>query len=82
MLCGGESHFLLMCFSSQAAFLAKMPSESAFFIYFSGLQLPHYFIAVHSWLIQLVLCNRIGAQCAHYLPALVAYFSSLLAVIV
>ena len=82
MLCGGESHFLLICFSSQAVFLSLMSSESAIFIYFAGLQLPHYFIAVHSWLIQLVLCNRIGAQCALYLPALVAYFSSLLAVTV
>jgi len=82
MLCDGEIHFLLACFSSQAVYLSLMPSESAIIIYFAGLQLPHYFIAVHSWLIQLVLCNRSGAQCALYLPALVAYLTSLLAVTV
>ena len=80
MLIGGESHFLLICFSSQAVFLSLMPCEPAIFIYFAGLQLPHYFIAVHSWLNLLLLCNRIGALCALYLPAFVAYFSSLLAV--
>ena len=71
-----------MFFSSQAVFLSLMPSESAIFIYFAGLQLPHFFTAVHSWLIQLLLCNHIGVQCALYLPALVAHFSSLLAVTV
>ena len=70
-----------MFFQAKPCFILT-PSESAFVMYFAGLQLPHYFIAVHSWLIQLVLCNRIGAQCALYLPALVACFSSLLAVTV
>ena len=72
-----------MFFQAKPCFIL-MPSESAFVMYFAGLKLPHSFTAVHSWLIQLVLCNRwfFGAQCALYLPALVACFSSLLAVTV